>query len=132
MDRLLASYRPNIKGKKWYWSLLLNALNISVVAPWRVHCKISTEKLSHLDFRRAITLCLLKSEKIPCPTSISASASLPGDVRFDGLNHLLASTTQGRRKICKKNTKSMCKKCHVRLHTERGKSCFEKYHKKDN
>ena len=123
MDNVLASYRPNIKGKKCHWSLLLNALNISVVAAWRVHCKISTEKISP---------CLLKSEKLLRPTSVSASASLPGDVRFNGLNHLLASTTQGRCKICKKNTKSMCKKCHVRLHAKRGKSCFEMYYQKNN
>ena len=32
MDRLLGSYRPLIRGKKWWWPLFTNALNISVVA----------------------------------------------------------------------------------------------------
>ena len=40
MDRLLSSYRPMIRGKKWYWPLFINALNITIVAAWRAHCAI--------------------------------------------------------------------------------------------
>ena len=32
MDLLLVFYRPSICGKKWYWPLFTNMLNISVVA----------------------------------------------------------------------------------------------------
>ena len=28
MDRALSDYRPRIRGKKWYWPLLINAINI--------------------------------------------------------------------------------------------------------
>ena len=35
MERLLASYRPTIRGKKWYWPLFTNMLNIAVVPPLR-------------------------------------------------------------------------------------------------
>ena len=49
------------------------------------------------------------------------AAFLPEDIRYDGMNHILGSTTQGRCKFCQKNTKNMCKKCNVRLHAERGK-----------
>ena len=59
MDRLLAPYRPNMKGKKWYWTLIVDALNVYVVAAWKIHCKTNQEELAHLDFRREITLCLL-------------------------------------------------------------------------
>ena len=34
IDRLLGSYRPIIRDKKWYWPLIINAINISVVAAW--------------------------------------------------------------------------------------------------
>ena len=51
------------------------------------------------------------------------------DVHFDGINHFLGpATTQGQRKMCKKNTRSMCTKCNIRLHGERGKTCFKTYH----
>jgi len=46
MDRLLESYPPVIRGKKWYWPLFINLLNVSVVAVWRIHCQL--EKTSHL------------------------------------------------------------------------------------
>lgn len=109
----------------------MHALNVSVVAAWKIHCKTNEKKLSHLDFRREITLCLLKLDE---PKTINVgpttSSNLPGDVRFDGVNHFMTSTTQGRCKLCKKNTKTMCRKCNIRLHGERGKQCFKDYHTK--
>ena len=36
MDRLLSSYRLKIRGKKWYWPLFANYLNLTVVAAWRL------------------------------------------------------------------------------------------------
>jgi len=38
-DRLLSSYRPAIRGKKWWWALFIHAINVTVVAAWRVHCQ---------------------------------------------------------------------------------------------
>ena len=34
MDRALSEFRPCIHSKKWYWPLVVNALNISVVYTW--------------------------------------------------------------------------------------------------
>ena len=31
-DCLLGSYRPTTRGKKWYWPLFINELNVSIVA----------------------------------------------------------------------------------------------------
>ena len=56
IDHLLSSYRPIIRGKKWYWSLIKNAINASVIAAWRVHCAFGSKSLTHLDFCRSITL----------------------------------------------------------------------------
>ena len=56
MERLLASYRPAIRGKKW--------LNVSVVAAWRLYCAVhGSNEIEHLDFRRDVTLCLLKAAR---------------------------------------------------------------------
>ena len=41
MDRLLGSYRPLIFGKKWYWPLIINAINVSVVAARWLHCAVA-------------------------------------------------------------------------------------------
>ena len=99
MDRLLGTYRPRILGKKWYWPLFLNALNISVVAAWRIHTQFTDNNLSHLEFRSNVSLCLLKSvpssapsKGLECPLSqmmfvltvlsITKSGTLKGGVLF--------------------------------------------------
>ena len=61
MDRLLGSYRSSIRGKKWYLPFVINGLNVSVVAAWRLHCAFAAKPMSHLAFQREIALCLLKT-----------------------------------------------------------------------
>ena len=127
MDRLAESYCPSIWDKKWYWQLFINVVNLSVVAAWRLHCKTCQENLSHLQFRNQITLCLLKAgwQRV---RKLELAGILPEDVRYDGMDYTLGSTSQGRCKVCSKNTKNMCKKGNVRVHAKRGKLCFKKYH----
>ena len=124
MDRLLSSYRPRIKSRKWWWNLFINVLNMSVVAAWKIHTKVTgpAEALDHIQFRREIVVGLLKStsrQRLGGPT-----APVPGSVRFDGFEHYIQSTTQGRCAECGKNTKKQCVKCSKRLHEQ----CFEMYH----
>ena len=64
MDRMLASYRPSIRGKKWDWPLFTNALIVTVVAAWWTNCKMAESPMSHLDFRREIAICLLKMSMV--------------------------------------------------------------------
>ncbi|KRZ49798.1 PiggyBac transposable element-derived protein 3 [Trichinella nativa] len=128
LDKLAAAYRPTIRSKKWYWPLFINAVNVAMVAAWRIHCFIEERPLSHLEFRRQVVLSLLQSERAATPRAASDSMSQLPDIRFDGVNHILGTGPQGRCKVCKRNTKNMCKKCNVRLHAERGKQCFEIYH----
>ena len=61
MDRLLGPYRLMIRGKKWYWPVIIYAINVSVVAAWQLHCAVAETPKSHLEFRREIAICLLKS-----------------------------------------------------------------------
>ena len=129
MDRLLESYRPIIRGKKWYWILFINFLNVTVVTGWRIYCRIGQQKVSHLEFWKQVTLCLLKADE-KLRNRPEGEFELLQEVRFDKINHFLGSTSQERCKMCKKNTKTMCKKCNVRLHAEHGKLCFEMYHNK--
>lgn len=130
MDRLLESYRPTILGKKWYWPLFIHIINTSVVAAWRLYNRLGDNKMTHLEFRREVVLCLLKAEQAEQWVKERLQPYTIDDIRFDGMNHKLGTTTQGRCKICKKNTKCLCEKCKVRLHSERGKLCFKQYHSK--
>ena len=129
MDRLLGTYRPMIRGKKWYWPLVINAINVSVVAAWRIHCNAVVSPMNHLEFRREIAICLLKSP-MEEQTKVTGGTlpSLPKDIRFDQINHYKITTTQGRCKICQKNTRYKCQKCNVRLHSDKGAVCFDLYH----
>ena len=132
MDRLLGSYRPSIHGKKWYWPSVINGLNVLVVATWRLHCALAAKPMSHLAFRRKIALCLLKTptEFLRSQVTGGRVPHLPSSLRFDGVDHTKVTCTQGRCKMCQINTRYICDKCEVRLHSDKGKACFELYHKR--
>ena len=99
MDRMLASHRPSIRGKKWYWPLL----NVTFVVAWRIHCKIAESPLSHLDFRREIAICLLEMSVVSrLQVGGGPRVNLPDDVRFDEEDHEKVAASQGRCKVCKK------------------------------
>ncbi|KRX76407.1 PiggyBac transposable element-derived protein 2 [Trichinella sp. T6] len=119
----------NNKKQKWYWPLFINAVNIATVAAWRIHCFVEERPYCHLELRRQAVLNLLQSERTATPRAVSGFMSQLPDIRFDGVNHILCTGPQRRCKVCKRNTKNMCKKCNARLHAERGKQCFEIYHR---
>ena len=101
MDRMLALYRPSIRGKIWYWPLFTNALNMTVVVTWRIHCKIAESPMSHLDFRREIVICLLKMSTVRClQVGSGLRVNLPDDVRFGGEDNEKVAASQGRSKVC--------------------------------
>ncbi|KRX51811.1 PiggyBac transposable element-derived protein 1 [Trichinella sp. T9] len=65
LDKLLSSYRPRLKSKKWWWNLFSNALNLTVVAAWQLHRELHKDgstALSHLDFRKDITTHFLRAK----------------------------------------------------------------------
>lgn len=129
MDRLLGSYRPMIRGKKWWWPLFINVLNASIVAAWRLHCAANDNTMPHLQFRREVVLCLLKGAPVTrLQVGGGHPVDMPADVRFDGVGHERQVCNQGRCRVCHKNTRYRCVKCDVRLHTDKGKVCFSVYH----
>ena len=52
LDRALFDLRPVIRCKKWYWPLIINAINVAFVCSWRIDRIISEEVLSQKEFRR--------------------------------------------------------------------------------
>ena len=110
MDRLLGSYRPIIRGNKWYWPLVINGPNVSVVAACRLHSALAAKLVSHLAFRREIALCLLKTPTKFLRSQVTGGKvpHLPSSLRFDGVDYTKVTCTQGRCKMCQINTRYMC------------------------
>ena len=79
--------------KKRYYSIIVYALNTSAIATWRMHCQIHQLSMSHLNFGRDITLCLMKSTK--AARSQIGEPQAPADVRHDGVRHFPGCSTQG-------------------------------------
>jgi len=124
LDRMLASYRPRFRSKKWWWNLFSNGVNMAVVAAFRFYLYLHPDStITHLQFRRTVTMALLKSQqariRLGGPTSPT-----PNDIRYDGVNHHLESSSQGRCTFCMANTRLQCVKCKKRLH----KLCSGPYH----
>ena len=123
-DCLLSSYRPRLRSKKWWWNLFSNLLNLSVVASFRFHNFVNQTDVTHLKFRREIATSLIKSEK--ARVCLGGPSAQPNpSVRFNGVNHILNATSQGRCVYCQKNTRLARQKCGKRLH----KACSRDYHK---
>ena len=104
----------------------MNALNMAVVASRRLHCVTSDEadRLEHIEFRRQVVLGLVGTtdrRRMGGP-----SATVIPDVRFDGYEHYLQSSSQGRCSFCGSNTRKKCAKCDKRLH----EVCFQSCHTK--
>ena len=73
---------------------------------WRAHCHATNHNLSHLEFLRHVTLALLHYESSSSERLPQGGAYPVDESRFNGINHdTLASGTQDRCKVCKKNTK---------------------------
>ena len=61
VDRALSDFRPSIKGKKWYWPLVVNGINLAMVYAWRLYQLVSNSKVDQKEFRRKIVHIMIKS-----------------------------------------------------------------------
>ena len=88
--------------KKMVMATILNVVNVSIVAAWRVHCRVAMQKMDHLTFLREVALCLLKAELAQPRHQLGGGphTNLPDDVRFDGVVHYRLSCSQGRCRVC--------------------------------
>ena len=79
VDRALSDLRPNFNGKKWYWSLIINALNLGFVYCSRLHQLCTKPKGGQKSFRQAVVqVALMKAHnKFPRP---GPSFAIPDEV----------------------------------------------------
>lgn len=76
--------------------MVVNGVNIAVVAAWKPHCRVTppSEAMTHLAFRREVVQGLTwgaSRHRLKGPT-----AAISECVRFDGVEHYMSSSTQGR------------------------------------
>ena len=86
---LCHSTGQNFKEKKWYWPLLVNAINLGMVFCWRVY-QLSNKNITqkdyictivHIQTKRSTTT--FRADARPGP-----SYTLPAEVRTDNSDHL--------------------------------------------
>ena len=126
VDCVLSVLRPNFNGKKWYWSLILNALYLGFVYFWQLHQLCTKPKCDQKSFCRAVVqVALMKAHnKVLRP---GPSFAIPDEVRFDDKGHYPPAGLVRKCILCKKSCRNVCKKCNKSLHT---KLCFQLFHEK--
>ena len=104
------------------------ALNIAVVAAFKIQKKVCVDLLSHLDFRIEVAEVMVRANHEAQRVRLGGpTTSVPGQIRLNGVNHTKVPTSQGRCIYCKSNTRLKCSKCDNRLHKKVGQ---ELYHSK--
>ena len=89
LDHALSDLRPVIRGKKWYWPLVINALNIAFVFSWRLY-RIVGEPAPQKDFRHHIVSIMIR-KSAPRITDVysrpTCAHKIADEVRYDGVGH---------------------------------------------
>lgn len=131
-DNAMNNYRIRVRGKKWYWPLVTNALDAAMVNAWKLHCVIhkykdsvdaltttGTDKsknrvtpkkkcttLPQLEFRVYVAECLLRQAKSqtmkPANAPNLSSEIALNEIRSDGQGHGIVKTEKPTR----------CRVCH--------------------
>lgn len=116
-----------MRSKKWYWPILTWLKDACVQNAWQL--RRSTGSLQpQLDSRRElVTIYITRyGERSKGPgTPITSKCSIfdsrvCDDMRYDGMNHLVISTPEKKRRRCAEKGctsvgRTMCKKCNVGL-----------------
>lgn len=137
-DNGIANYRIRIRGKKWWWPLFVNMIDSTVVNSWKIYNIANDTSISQLEFRSMLAVVLMKyggsnQTVITEPQQLNygrpSKNSLPEQIRYDNIGHLIKRHPENARKkcrMCKNHSIYLCMKCKVHLHPD----CFEGFHTK--
>ena len=127
-DQNISLYRVSMRGKKWYYPIIMHCIDMAEQNSWILH-RFNNGKLDHLTFRRRIATALLETNRRTTkrgPSKPSRSEHM--DSRYDRLDHLvIPQETQTRCRYCHQKSTTRCMKCDVGLHVK----CFVPYHTKE-
>ena len=59
LDNFVAKYRIAVKGKKWWWPLFINYVDIALCNAWSLHRRVHGKGMDLLEFRRRVAIALL-------------------------------------------------------------------------
>lgn len=128
-DQNVSLYRTSVRGKKWYFPLIMQALDLAIHNAWQLH-KTSTDKqnqLDHLSFRRQIALSILQSNLKDKGRNSTGKPNANENIgiRYDKVGHfVIPQDSQTRCRHCHTKTTTRCVKCDIGLHVK----CFYVYH----
>lgn len=125
-DQAINNYRIGIRGKKWWWVLFTQMVNLAVVNAWKLHSQASDTPLDLLSFTRNVTRYYLRLG-VKTSTFRRGPPTVPGDVVRDGPGHFpIKLEKQLRCRVCHGRSKWSCEKCASTLCLER--ECFKQFH----
>lgn len=134
LDWNVNKYRIKIRGKKWYFPIFTNMMDLTLVNAHALYC-IANGNIPLLEFRRSVARAYLQTASLSNPKSAGrphlrklAKNRVHEFVRKDPIGHFLERTDEGKQRkcaICKTNVRKQCAKCNVGLHVE----CMIEWHK---
>ena len=126
IDHALSEYRPKFRGKKWYWPLLVNTINLGMIFCWHAY-QLSNKNITQKDY-----ICIIVHTLAKRSTTMFRADARPGplytllaEVRTDNSDHLAIQWDVRRCAVCKKNCRIRCQKCNKSLHIN---TCFQIFH----
>jgi len=137
MDQNIAQYRIAIRSKKWWWPFFSYCADVAMQNAWLLYRMTEANKtmpMDQLQFRRAVCgvyYARYTAERANVGRPMGRPKSLgqraPPDVRYDGVNHMIAQGhTQRRCGLCSKKVTHICAKYDIGLHVW----CFKDFHSK--
>lgn len=105
MNRNISTYTIGIRGKKRWWPIFTWLIDVCINNAWILHKK-KKPNIPQLQFRREIVKTLFvkcgttpKVKGRPSTSISSVSCNrINDDVRYDGINHLVISTSEKKNK----------------------------------
>lgn len=125
-DQNIGQYRISIRGKKWYFPLISQCIDMANQNAWYLH-RFDGGRLDQLAFRRAVAVELLETHKVLNRRGASRrSGSYKEHSRYDRIDHMVIyQNNQTKCAVCHKKTNFRCEKCDIGLHP---KDCFRQFH----
>ena len=149
VDMLCALYKYSIRSRRWYMYIWWHTVTLAVINAWNLYRRDQKDlnprkkTLPLRRFQASVGTSLTSAGKVRCGRPLSSpeatptpprkrkTASVPPDVRKDGLNHFPTWESRQRCKHCRDKprfTCVYCVKCKVHLCLNKERNCFQDYH----
>ena len=120
-DNMVGNYRIGIRGKKWWWPIFSNYVDVSIVNAWKLWRVVHpTESMSLLKFWREVSVNYLKASKsghvqisTGPPSRFLITASRPSGLTAQHFLQKLPDQKRLRCRQCHKQARFQCTTCKV-------------------